>query len=281
MDDEAFKTAQREVQRLLGKCMLVIQQYERMTKALVADARIQGSVTTLEHNMAASRASVSGKTLGMVVNELFESVVVPEDAPQRDVDDYPVAGNEIWFAAQYQVVTSAEDHDRTVSDVREIVILRNHLVHHFLEHHDLWTTEGCAKASAELTAAYDQIREHFDRLATMAKSLDKARSMMLAFLQSDVGRDLFVNGTGPDDAVNWPTAGIVSSLQNAEKALGENGWTSVNAAAAWIRQREPEQLPGKYGCSSWPQVLHESRLFDLCKRNMDGQRTTFYRSRSG
>jgi hypothetical protein len=279
MIGEDVKTAQREVQRLLGRCMLLIQQYERLMKALVSEAHIEGSETTLEHNMAASRSRVSGMTLGMVANELFESVFVREDARQPDVNEYTGAGDEIWSVVRFQITTSAEDHEQTVSDAKDIVQLRNHLVHHFLEDHDLWSMEGCAKASEELIVAFDRIKRHFDHLACWAKNMERSRHMASQFLQSDAGYDLFFNGIRTDGTVHWPRAGIVSSLREAEKVLSEDGWTSVNTAAEWITKREPGQRPSKYGCTSWRQVLHESQQFDLCKRDVNGQRTAFYRTR--
>lgn len=39
-----------------------------------------------------------------------------------------------------------------------------------------------------------------------------------------------------------------------------------------------EQLPAKYGCNSWRQVVHDCRLFELRYRDVDGQRP-WYRAR--
>lgn len=40
-----------------------------------------------------------------------------------------------------------------------------------------------------------------------------------------------------------------------------------------------EQLPAKYGCNSWRQVVHDCRLFELRYRDVDGQRAAWYRAR--
>ena len=40
--------SQRDVQRLLGRCMLRIQQYERLLKAMLAHHEVDGPVETLE-----------------------------------------------------------------------------------------------------------------------------------------------------------------------------------------------------------------------------------------
>jgi len=105
-----------------------------------------------------------------------------------------------------QLSLSAEDYDRTQGDLRELVQLRNNLVHHFIDQHDLWSIDGCRAAHDALVAACERIGKHFEHT-----------------------------------------------------------------------ERSPERQPKKYGCASWRQVLHESRLFELRYRDLDGQRAACYR----
>jgi hypothetical protein len=42
MSDRDVQAQQREVQRLLGQCLLRLQQYERLMKAIVAHSNISG-----------------------------------------------------------------------------------------------------------------------------------------------------------------------------------------------------------------------------------------------
>ena len=41
--DEELQTLQREVQRMLGRCLLRLQQYEQLMKAIVAHHEISAS----------------------------------------------------------------------------------------------------------------------------------------------------------------------------------------------------------------------------------------------
>lgn len=79
--------------------------------------------------------------------------------------------------------------------------------------------------------------------------------------------------------MHWPAAGIVRALREAASELAVDGWTPVAAASRWIMERSPDQQPNKYGCASWRQVLHESRLFELRYRDVDGERAAWYRVR--
>ncbi|MBO9717587.1 MAG: hypothetical protein J7507_12450, partial [Pseudoxanthomonas sp.] len=53
----------------------------------------------------------------------------------------------------------------------------------------------------------------------------------------------------------------------------------VSEASAWIVLHYPRQVPGRYGCSSWRHALHQSGLFELQRREVDGQRSIYYRER--
>lgn len=55
--------------------------------------------------------------------------------------------------------------------------------------------------------------------------------------------------------------------------------TPVDAAVRWVAERHPDHLPAKYGCSSWWQVIHESRLFKLRYRDVDGRSVAWYRAK--
>ncbi|MCP4944161.1 MAG: hypothetical protein GY924_19570 [Planctomycetaceae bacterium] len=55
-------------------------------------------------------------------------------------------------------------------------------------------------------------------------------------------------------------------------------WAPVAEAARWIAERYPEQLPAKYGCSSWRQVVHKTPILELRYLEVDGQRTACYLS---
>ena len=84
--------------------------------------------------------------------------------------------------------------------------------------------------------------------------MDQARRLMAEFAQSDAFRDLVINGIASDGSVDWPASGIVCALREAADELAVVGWTPVASAGRRITKILPDQLPAKYGCSSW--LLH-------------------------
>lgn len=78
----------------------------------------------------------------------------------------------------------------------------------------------------------------------------------------------------------WPHTGIVRVLRDASQLLSADGWTRLDDVRAWIAEAHSEQTPEKYGRRSWPQVLTESRTFDLQYRvEGDGRKAAWFRVR--
>jgi hypothetical protein len=278
--DGDLQDHQHEVQRLLGRCMLRLQQYERLIKAIVAYHDLTGPAHALESIRAARIADAAGKTLGALVGQFLGSYVVTDGA-DTSADALGKAPAEVTsFSMRMHLSLSAEDYAQTQDGLWELVSLRNNLVHHFIDQHDLWSLDGCREAHEALAAAYARIDQHFERLRGWAEHMDQARRLAAEFVQSDAFRDLVIHGITPDGSVDWPAAGIVRALREASVELAVEGWAPVASAGRWITQRYPDQQPARYGCASWRQVLHESRLFELRYRDVDGRRAAWYRART-
>lgn len=274
MTAQGLPLAQHEVQRLLGRCLLRIQQYEHLLKALVAHHQIVGPLDEWPEIRAGQIEKAAGITLGGLVSRLMASFLAVSGSEAADEESHLR-----HFAVRTRIELSPEDHHRTCAELRELTALRNHLVHHFVGAHHLWSVEGCAAARDALTEAYTRIDQHFGQLRSWTEYLDQARQLAAEFVRSDAFHDLVFNGIAPDGAVDWPAAGIVRALRDAADQLAVNGWTPVAAAQRWIVSRDPGQIPVKYGCSSWRQVVHESKQFELCYREEAGRREAWYRAR--
>ena len=77
-----------------------------------------------------------------------------------------------------------------------------------------------------------------------------------------------------------PLTTIIQALRAAEAKLAIDGWAPVLKAGEWIAKHHPDEQPADHGCRSWQQVIHESRLFDLCYRTRSGRREGWFRSKS-
>lgn len=272
----------REVQRKFGRNLLRLQQYERLIKALVAEHDVTVTSDDFASARAARHESVATKTLGQVIGELTGTFIAPaSDSPHpNDNEDPPGDLNKSWFRITNRIEFAEGNFQQVKQKLADVVDLRNELVHHFLEKHDIWSEPGCVAADAYLDECYKLIDSSFAEVSQWAKSSTQRKASMANWLNSPEGTDFIVHGILPGKAgVNWAASTIVNFLRDAEKSLAQDGWTSLTSAIAYISEREPEHTPNRYGCSSWPHVLHASKLFDIRKERNEGLPTeTWYRS---
>jgi hypothetical protein len=267
------------VQRKLGRCLLRLQQYERQLKALVAHGELSGPADQLSTISEQKIAGAQKKTMGTLIGMLTESFLTPPHTNEEASQSEPDIGDQIGLRHRYRLEMTAEQYEALKADLKELVDLRNKLVHHFIERFDLWTESGCQAADGFLEESYETINRHCLNLQSWAKAMDEARAKMALLVQSQAFEDMF-DGIRADGSIDWPDSGICSCLREAETKLAEGGWTRLEAAVRWIGNTYPEQTPKRYGCSSWRQALCESRQFEIRKSQAENKPTAvWYRSK--
>lgn len=259
-----------EIERLLGSCMLQLQRYELAAKALLTGSDI--SVQTWSPGTATDLQSsaVKGKTLGALVNQMRDSFLrdtrsLPSDDPS---EDGPA------FRFRMQLGFSADDPGQIEAGLKELVAVRNDLVHHFLETHDLRDVTGCKKAKSALEATSLLIEARYKDLSQWTADLVQTRQRVAdVFASGEIARWL-VEGIVP-----WRHFTIVHAIQSAAAELAIYGWTPATEAIAWVTARHPDEAPHHYNCRTWRQLLHQSGLFELCYRRESGNRVLWFRER--
>lgn len=90
---EDVTSEQHEVQRRLGRCLLRLQQYEGLLKAIAAHQEIEGPADSLQSIRDSKVEELSNKTLGHLVGVLagsYLSVELPDDVGSAS-NELPVA----------------------------------------------------------------------------------------------------------------------------------------------------------------------------------------------
>lgn len=264
----AVAALQHEVQRKLGRCMLRLQQYERLLKAMVAGMAVAGSPEQLQGAKDGQTVSIRNWTLGTLVRMFTEQhlatgsggVQVSRDG---DKDANGQSSNADWASIRFIIVMSPERHAQTKAGLVELVDLRNNLVHHLIERFDISDKDGCRAASLHLDRCYERIDSHCQSLKTWASSLAESQELASSYMQSKAFEDMFLHGINPDGSVCWPRSSIVECLRNAEAACQAEGWTPLEAAIKFIAKEHRGQTPSRYGCKTWRQVLKQSEQFEV------------------
>ena len=276
-NDEKLKTLQCEVQRLLGRSLLRLQQDELGVKALVALHSISGPADSLETVRDKQIDGTSRKTLGVLVGDFLGSCVVSNDIDCSDEATTGSPQNDNWFTMKTQLGLPNEGLDRLENQLKELVLLRNNLVHHFIEQHDLNSIAGCNGAQVALVAANSSIDRHVDELRAWLKDMTTMQQTLSGILQSKAFQDMLATGVSSDGSVDFSTPEAANVLHEAFGVLAVDGWVRVAEAGRWISKRYPGQSPKQYGCSSWRQVVHNEPAFELRYLMIDGKRSACYR----
>lgn len=254
---------QRDVQRLLGRCMVRIQQYEIALKSLLVHHEIAGPVETLAGQIEKRTEELSVKTLGALKEKLFETFVVPEGVERELLPEDKTPTDRISVAHSFRMTLYPEQWAQTKSSIDEFVALRNELVHHFLSRFNIWEEQGCLDAMAYLEESYLRIDARFQELRAWMMAMQQAGEAVASFVKSQAHHDWLFNGINPDGSFEWWQTGIIRALRTEVQALAGDRWASLETVKAQMLARHPDQTPPKYRCSTWQQVLHESAEFDI------------------
>jgi hypothetical protein len=261
--------------------MLRLQQYEKLLKALNAQQQLSGPIQELTARREARNEAFATQSLGKVMRSFLDSYLVTEEDATAERDESWVSPDSVSIDLRVHLQMSEEQIAQTEADLYELLALRNRLVHHLLDQFDIGSLDGCEKAAAYLTDCYTLIDKRHEALVALALQTEEVRVESIKFMQSAVFLDMVADGICPDGTIHWPGAGIARVLRQAAAHLTVDGWTSLKAAVEWLRTKHPDQLPARYGCKSWQQVLNDSQAFDLVYRiSESGQRAPWYRPRS-
>lgn len=271
-DPADARLSREDIEHLFGQCLLRFQAFELLMKAIVAEHRISDSIAQPGDALTRHIDDTRRKTMGQVVGDMMGSFLVPQG--QEGMSDETDETSFVSFVTRVQLVLPSDEFARIEAEHRALVTLRNSLIHHFVEEHDLGSEAGRHRAGQALVMARDRVTRAYHDLGKFALESDAARKAMAETLARPEMRDWIVSGRP-----HWPATIIVQALRNAFTALAENGWTSVDAAADWITTNYPGESPEGYGCRSWRQVIHDSGLFELQLRKTDGRRQALYRTR--
>lgn len=115
--DDALEVLQHEVQRKLGRCMLRLQQYERLLKAMVASMAVEGPLEQLQAVRARQEAGTSDKSLGTLVRMFTGSHLIPT-ASDGQVDPCDaISGGQpadaAWASLRFNISMPPERHAQT------------------------------------------------------------------------------------------------------------------------------------------------------------------------
>ena len=177
--------------------MLQLQQYEWLLKATLQLCQMTVKPNGDKGGLVVQQADVTRKTLGMLVGAFTGGHLVGLD--ETEPDEWPIE-DDASVSFQIRIRLTDEDLAQTTQDLGELVTLRNGLVHHFIEQHDIATAAGCQSALDALQAADNLIDTHLVRLQEWATTLAQARQEAARVLASGPVIEMIVRDIDDADA---------------------------------------------------------------------------------
>lgn len=205
-----YVAANREVQRLLGRCLLRSQQAERVLKAIIVAHHAAGSGHDTASLASRRAADVAKLGLGEVVDLFLEDVVRisvgPEELEARPAKKKPksrpgktallsqrqaeahaaaAAAGKAWFTTTLTIETPQEDAQALARELKALVVLRNRVVHRFSDEHEIRTLHGCECALGFLSEADATLCRHLETIKGWALAVDEAQSHFARAMSDD------------------------------------------------------------------------------------------------
>lgn len=244
-----------EVLRRIGRNLLLFQHIEHLLKQLMTGARLDGTVQSIQANLADRRARIHKQTLGHLAGQFVDDLLA--DAGERDA---PENINEAWFSFGFTIQTDSGFVEQHTAEMKAIVDARNDLIHHFLPR---WSPASQDRTRAALAYLDEQRASALpmrERLQSFAKSLQEAATAHTEFMASPEGTRQF--------ELQWLRQSrlILTLGELATKTDRPDGWMILATACNVIRQLDPEELTElsqRFGHRTLKKLLLASELFDI------------------
>jgi hypothetical protein len=259
-----------EVQRRVGRNLIIFQQVEHALKFLTTHARFRAPASEFAERFGRHAETIQRKSMGELAGKLVGTVLQPDED-----DAAPDAIDEAWFGFRFMIETDTETVARHEAELKELIDRRNELVHHFLPR---W--QAAATGDSDTTLAWlDMQREAalaiLERLQGWARTVETARREQAAFFASEEGQRqmelLFLRSTRL----------VVMLGQIAMATPRADGWTLLSSAGQLIKREAPGELEGlreRFGKPNLKAVLVATELFDVTDEATAGGGTrTIYR----
>lgn len=274
------------VQQKVGRFILIAQRHEQILKALVIDSEVAGTVVTAPANMRQRKERFKGQSLGNVVVEFNRSYLREAGTSQVWVDAKVDLGGRPSFHTRFGLEMARHDLESTRQRLLDFRDLRNRVVHHLIQDHDLSRQEGCERAIAYLDAARRIAKERLEEAEGWAKTNIEARDHAIAFFQSEsfwkFVMDAKQEAPAPTESpsIDWAACIALHLLRREEQLTKPGEMTNLEAALKAIQTTHPGEYPTKYGQKTWLGVLRASQMFSIKRLKGTAERpgTTWYRS---
>ncbi|EGR1894377.1 hypothetical protein DA096_08820 [Vibrio rotiferianus] len=222
----------KEVQRKIGRNIILFQQLERLLKYVVANGNFSGYSSELEGVISSKNAAVSKQTMGQLVAQFVETSNPSKTDNPVVVDDI----EEPHFSFDFSIDCGETYYTEKKDSLEKLVRDRNQLVHHLLPELDMASISSCKKIEERLDEQCEKIRLEIHNVESVVKALSDGRQMLSNFFRSSQGEKYLLISLLRQHPL------VVLLAEIAQQSNRNDGWTVMNHAAQLLKQRAPKEL---------------------------------------
>jgi hypothetical protein len=261
------KSLSDEVQRKIGRNLLLFQQIEGLLKLLVANHSISGTTDDLLSRHEKFSEAVQKQTLGTLAGQYTGEILAKNGVKATDTTEEIQMG----LSCSFQISGNVDFYENQRADMQMMVSERNDLVHHFLPRWQPDSLEHMTKAATYLEQQREKVLPMLEHLKTVAKSMQEARLALIRQIDSGIVELVFLQQSP-----------LISLLKKVAKEKSRaDGWTLLSHAGQIVRAFESDaalHMKERYGHKTLKSFLVASELFHVEEESLpDGKTRTVYR----
>jgi hypothetical protein len=259
-----LEDAQQDVDRWLGRCVIRLQRYEYLLKALLASMDVEGEPQALDDALTQRQLDLHLDTLGTIVKQFTNNhLTTHSKAAVPAKKRVSPRGADGWVGVSFRVAMTPAQQAQRHQDLKGLVAMRNDLMHHLVEMFDLTRSDGCHRALSHLQECYEKISVEFKFLNELADHVEKARLAARMALESPSFEAALLHGLRSEGTSCLHDCIITECLRDADDACRIDGWTALDDAIVFVGKHYVDEFPSKYGCKTWRQILKRAACFDI------------------
>lgn len=250
-----LEKAKNEVQRKIGRNVLIFQQVEYLLKYVVANGNLSGSASQLQAKK--KQIEITKKqTMGQLVGQYLDNT----HSVCEEIKDDPVDLEEAYISFSFRLDVDAVYYETKKEVLASLVADRNELIHHLLPRLNPKSIESWLETEAYLDQQREKLILELNELQSIAGALKDSREELAEYIKSDEGKRLF-------DLSMLRQSRLLSLLgEIANQISRRDGWTVMDTAGQLVRQHAPEEMVGlkkKYGYKTLKELMEATELFDI------------------
>ena len=248
-----------EVQRKIGRNLLLIQKIEYLLKYIVLHSKISGHPSQLKDIKKTRHEKLSKMSMGQVLSQYLDHI---NPLMENNQENPNYEGDSVHVSYEIDFNFSKEQFEKKENLLSDILKERNDLVHHLILDLNESSIKSCIDIENKLDEQKNRLLPELKQLQTMIQVMEKARNRFKENLESGFLEKRFYY----DDLL---FNGMLLILELAKVSIQNDksdGWISLGFAGIHVRNIMPEEvdkLKDKYGYKTLKPLIQNTKMFEL------------------